>query len=196
MAAIAWDTPHDRAAALFGRRLAPLAGKMLRYLTRSPQVRIMSLLALPALVLLVAPVGNERLARMFPMALGGLACFAGSCTGSLYLKLFGFDGAGFRRYFLLPVPPTRALLVSSLAVLLPGACLIPAAVLLWVVYSPVNTDLRSLAMLASSGAVGVFLMKQWLKKLTAGGKTVFMTSHVLEPLFLHSAGQGSAKPLD
>ncbi len=87
---------------------------------------------------------------------------------------------------------------------------------------------------------GVALMKQWLRKLTAGGKTVFMTSHVLETvervcdrvaiitrpgrvvwegditpladegalsfdgrefttlesLFLHAAGEGSAKPLD
>ncbi len=156
--AIAWDTPHDRAAALFGRSLAPLAGKMLRYLTRSPQVRITSMLAVPVLVTLVAPIGHARAARMFPMALGGLACLAGSSTGALYLNLFGFDGAGFRRYFLLPVAASRVLLVASLVVLLPGACLIPVALLLWAAYSPINTDVRSLVMLASSGAVGVFLM--------------------------------------
>jgi hypothetical protein len=153
----AWDTPHDRAAALFGSALAPLAGKMLRYLTRSPQVRMNTLLGAPSLVLLVVTTGHDEPAAMFPMALGGLAFIAGGSSGALYLNLFGFDGAGFRRYFLLPVSASRVLLVASVAVLLPGACFIPVALLLWVVYSPIQTDLRSLAMLASSGLVGLLL---------------------------------------
>jgi hypothetical protein len=155
--AVAWDTPYDRIAALFGPSLAPLAGKMLRYCTRSPQVRLTSLLALPAFVLLIVPAGQGGRALAFPMALGGLAFIAGTAGGALCLNLFGFDGGGFRRYFLLPVGASRVLLVASVVVLLPGAALIPPAVLLWVVYSPVHTDFRSAAMLASSGVVGLFL---------------------------------------
>jgi hypothetical protein len=138
--------------------LAPLAGKMLRYCTRSPQVRMNALLGLPGLVLLVATSGRHGSADMFPKALGGLAFIAGGSTGALSLNLFGFDGAGFRRYFLLPVSASRVLLVASVVVLLPGACLIPIALLLWAAYSPVQTDPRSLAMLASSGVVGLLLV--------------------------------------
>jgi hypothetical protein len=154
----AWDTPHDRVAALFGTGLAPLAGKMLRYCTRSPQVRMNALLGLPGLVLFVATDRHYGSADIFPLALGGLAFIAGGSTGALCLNLFGFDGAGFRRYFLMPVSASRVLLVASVVVLLPGACLIPVALLLWAVYSPVQTDPRSLAMLASSGVVGLLLV--------------------------------------
>jgi hypothetical protein len=109
-------------------------------------------------VLLVANEGRHGSADIFPLALGGLAFIAGGSTGALCLNLFGFDGAGFRRYFLLPVPASRVLLVASVVVLLPGACLIPTALLLWTMYSPVQTDPRSLAMLASSGVVGLLLV--------------------------------------
>jgi hypothetical protein len=156
-ATAAGDTLHDRVADLFGPTLAPLAGKMLRYCTRSPQVRLTTVLALPAFVLLVLQTGHGESAMRFPAALGGLALFAGTASGGLSLNLFGFDGAGFRRYFLLPVTPSRVLLVAGVVVLLPGACLIPGGILLWAVHSPIRTDIRSLAMLASSGAVGLLL---------------------------------------
>jgi hypothetical protein len=56
----------------------------------------------------------------FLYALGMLAAVGLVCTGGMSLNLFGFDGAGFRRYFLLPAPPSLVVRAATwIAVLWP-----------------------------------------------------------------------------
>lgn len=170
--AAARETPHDRMARLFGPALAPLAGKMLRYCTRSPQVRLAAMVALPSFALFI--VTGRQGSTPFAQALPAFALFAGTAAGPVALNLFGFDGSGFRRYLLLPVTPTRILLVASAVVLVPGAAFIPAALVFWTVCSPAHTDLRSLAMLAGSGVVG------WLAYPTIGVWTSVLAPTAIE----------------
>jgi hypothetical protein len=159
-AAATWDTVHDRVARLFGAELAPLAGKMLRYCTRSPHVRIATVGVLPSFVMFALFPRRESIA--FWQALAAVAFLAGNSAGAYHLNLFGFDGSGFRRYLLLPVPPSSILFVASAVVLIPGSVFVLAAVLLWVLYSPAYLDPRSLAMFAGSGLTG------WLVVPTVG----------------------------
>jgi hypothetical protein len=151
-----WDGPCDRFGALFGATLGPLVTKMLRYYTRSPQVRWNFPFVLPMLV-----VGCVELARggepmdFFLYALGALAAVGFMCTGAMSLNLFGFDGAGFRRYFLLPAPPSRVVRAATVVAILPGAMLVTLALAAWALFRPVATDARILIMLAASGFGGL-----------------------------------------
>jgi hypothetical protein len=156
---VTWDHPCDRIAALFGSGLAPLAGKMMRYYIRSPQLRFNYPLVLPSFIVLVAVHTRTDPAMVFPGALAAITVIGGLCTGALSLNVFGFDGPGFRRYFLLPVAPATVLRTASLVALIPGASLIPVALLLWLILSPVPTDARMMVMLLSSGLAGLFFFQ-------------------------------------
>ena len=94
---------------------------------------------------------------LFLFALGLISLTGMMCTGGLPLNVFGFDAPGFRRYLLQPVAPARILRSISLTGLIPGATLIPIALLLWLVFAPVHTGARMLAMLFSSAVVGWLL---------------------------------------
>ncbi len=94
---------------------------------------------------------------LFLFTLGLIPLVGMMCTGALPLNVFGFDAGGFRRYLLQPVAPERILRATSLTGLIPGATLIPIALLLWLVFPPVHTDARMLAMLFSSAVVGWLL---------------------------------------
>jgi hypothetical protein len=155
-----WNSPYDRIAALFGPGLAPLIGKTLRYYVRSPHTRHNYPLTLPLLAVMVVTQFRSHGARpmdAFLYALGLISITGMMCTGGLPLNVFGFDGSGFRRYLLQPVAPATMLRATSLTGLIPGATLIPIALLLWLVFPPVPTDARMLAMLASSAVVGWLL---------------------------------------
>lgn len=154
-----WDSPFDRIAALFGPALAPLIGKTLRYYARSPHTRYNYPLALPVVVSMVATQSRSDASPMgaFLSALGLISLTGMMCTGALPLNIFGFDAAGFRRYLLQPVAPARILRATSLAGLIPGATLIPPVLFLWMLFPPVPTDARMLAMLISSAVVGLLL---------------------------------------
>jgi hypothetical protein len=154
-----WDHPCDRIAALFGSGAAPLAGKMLRYYIRSPQVRYSYPSALLMLVVLSVTHSRGQPATAFPFALSAMLCVAGLCAGSLPLNVFGFDGPGFRRYFLLPVAPAVVLRTAGLIALIPGATLIPGALLLWLVFSPVPSDARMVSMLLFSASTGLLVFQ-------------------------------------
>ena len=152
-----WNSPYDRIAALFGPELAPLIGKTLRYYVRSPHTRWNYPLALPLLVSMVATQSRNHGASpmgLFLYSLGLIPLVGMMCTGALPLNVFGFDAGGFRRFLLQPVAPERILRATSLTGLIPGATLIPVALLLWLVFPPVRTDARMLAMLFSSAVVG------------------------------------------
>ncbi len=171
-----WDSPLDRLAALFGPSLAPLISKTLRYYIRSPQTRYNYPLALPLVVIMVATQSrsHDSPSGLFPFALGLISLTGMMCTGALPLNIFGFDAAGFRRYLLQPVAPAKILRATSLAGLIPGATLIPIALLLWTAFPLVPSDGRMLAMLTSSAVAG------WLLYHTLGLWTSLLSPRPIE----------------
>jgi hypothetical protein len=152
-----WDGPWDRVGALFGPAVGPLVAKMLRYYTRSPQVRWNFPFVLPVLI-----AGTLQLARegermdLFLYPPGAIAVVGFMCTGAMTLNLFGFDGAGFRRYFLLPAGPALVLRAATIVALIPGAVLVILALVAWILFPPLPTDAHMVVMLASSGFGGLF----------------------------------------
>ena len=74
---------------------------------------------------------------------------------SMMLNLFGYDGAGIRRYAVLPATFTTALRAGSLASLVLRAVVMLAAVALWMVLARTRFDYRMLLMIL--GIVGASL---------------------------------------
>ena len=156
--AAVWEGPWDRLASLFGPTLAPLVGKMLRYYVRNPQFRYNYPFMLPILagfVVLLAEDGGP--AARFHVALGA-GGFLGLCSGAVSLNAFGYDGAGFRRYFVLPTPPAAVVRAAALVSVLPGLTLLLPALALWLVFSQVPTDGRMFVMLLSAALLGIFFL--------------------------------------
>ena len=159
-AAPTWDGACDRFGAFFSPTLGPLVTKMLRYYARSPQVRWNFPFVLPMVVAGCLELSRERQpADFFLYALGALTAVGFLCTGAMTLNLFGFDGAGFRRYFLLPVPPTVVVRAATIVAILPGVVLVGVALVAWVLFRPLPTDGRVLLMLASSGVGGTLFLQ-------------------------------------
>jgi hypothetical protein len=144
--------PVDRVAALFGPADAPLAGKILRYYVRSPQSRLNFPLALPMVAMMAMNGGSP--ANRFLFTLGAAPVVALLATGSLSMNLFGFDGQGFSRYFLLPLPAGRLLRTTALAGLIPGALLIPIGFAAWWLLTP-DVTARMAVILFAAGAGGL-----------------------------------------
>jgi len=146
-----WDHPCDRIAAVFGARLAPLAGKVLRYYVRSP-VRYNYLFILPAVAVFIH---GESPGAAFMFAVGAAPAIGFASTIPIAMNLFGFDGHGLRRYFLLPVSGAQVFRTVALVSLIPGVVLIPIGLVAWVMFAPVHTDGRMITMLLSSGLAGL-----------------------------------------
>jgi hypothetical protein len=147
-----WDHPLDTVAAAFGRA-SPLAGKMLRYCLRSPQTRYNYPLALPVFGVMIA-TNSERDSFLF--ALGAAPALGTLATGTLSMNLFGFDGHGFRRYFLLPVKAVDVLRTAALVSLMPGALLVPIGVVAWWALTSEPVTARMVLMLVCAGVGGLF----------------------------------------
>lgn len=153
-----WDHPADRAGAMFGSDLAPLAAKMVRYFIRSPQTRYNYPLALPVLAAMIAAnARNGGDAEAFLFALGAAPAIGILATGTLSMNLFGFDGHGFRRYFLLPVRPVAVVRVATLVNLMPGMVLMLLGILAWWALSPEPVTLPMAVMLGCAAFGGLFL---------------------------------------
>ena len=150
------DHPIDRVAALFGPGLAPLAGKMLRYYLRSPQTRYNYPLVLPLFGVMIA-MNSER--DPFLFALGAAPALGTLATGTLSMNLFGFDGHGFRRYFLLPVQAADVLRTAALVGLIPGALLVPIGLVAWCALTPDPVTTRMALMLLCTGVGGLFVFQ-------------------------------------
>lgn len=206
-----WDSAYDRIAAHFGPVYAPLAGKMLRYFMRSNRVRYNYVLAVPLMAFLTysqSRRGGE--AAVFAVALSAFALVGFIGTAVLAVNQFGYDGGGFRRWFLLPVAPETVFRASSLTTLAVSGSLLPPAFLLWFAVAPVHTTPVMAVMLMSSGVGGLLLFNAlglWTTLysprrssfaqtfgnnlsmggniLTIGGVMVF----VLLPLLLRGAGR-------
>ena len=154
----AWDGPCDRVAAFFGET-GPLLSKTLRYYLRSTRGRLNYLLNVPAFVLVLATNPHDRAHPLFQffLALGVMAIAGFSATFNVSINVFGYDGSGFRRYFLLPVPPGAVIRAALLAPLLLGAPVIPVALLACFWFSRVPVDARMAVMLVSNAISGLLL---------------------------------------
>jgi hypothetical protein len=153
-----WDDAFDRVASTAGRHLAPLIAKQLRYNLRSVQVRWMYPILISCLLGVVWQNARQQSGDPDAWLLACLAAFSSlGLAGGLSLNVFGFDGAGFRRYFLLPLKASRVALAAGIVGVIPGLSLIPIALLLWCLYGPGRTDGRMLVMLLSSGVGGVLI---------------------------------------
>jgi hypothetical protein len=136
--------------------MAPVAGKMLRYYLRSPQVRYNFPLALPVIALMIAGTAPADTATgMFLFVLGAAPAVGFLATGAFATNVFGFDGRGFQRYFLLPVPPSRVMVVAGLVGLIPGALIVMAGTAAWWWLSPPGATLQMAVLLVAAGIGGL-----------------------------------------
>ena len=155
-AAAKWDSQYDRVATWFGPEYGPLAAKTLRYYLRSNRVRYNYILALPVLVFLTV-VQARRFGPMavFVWALCLFAVLGFQGTVAVAVNQFGYDGGGFRRYFLLPCKPEAAFRASSLATLFLGATLIPLGFIVWFSFAPLHTSPRMFSMMFANAFGGL-----------------------------------------
>ncbi len=154
---ISWDGFYDQIAGLFGRQYAPLVSKSLRYHLRCNPVRF-SLLTSPLFVLFAKFLVPGRSARGEVIITLALFFMTGSAVSvSMTLNLFGYDGAGVRRYAVLPSTFATALRAGSLASLLLRAVAMLAAFALWIVFTRESSDARMLLMILGIAGASLFL---------------------------------------
>jgi hypothetical protein len=166
-----WAGPCDRIAAPFGSS-APLVSKTLRYYLRCNRVRTFFLMTLLMfLSLLFLHVNPRHAAEGLIIAIGMLPLAGWSGAAAMGANAFGFDGPGFRRYFLAPASPSSVLRVASLVPLCLSALLIPLALLCCrsLLAGPVNYAVS--AILVSSALGGLFFfngLAVWTSLLAPG----------------------------
>jgi hypothetical protein len=157
MGRITWDDFYDQIAALCGRAYAPLVGKSLRYHLRCNLIRF-SLITSPLLVLagkFVIPNRSERGELIITFALFFITSAA---TGvAMMLNLFGYDGAGIRRYAVLPASFAAALRAGSCASLILRAVVMLAAAALWVAVAKPPMEARMFTVILSIVVASLFL---------------------------------------
>jgi hypothetical protein len=154
---ISWDGFYDQIGGLFGRQYAPLVSKSLRYHLRCNLIRF-SLLTSPLLVLFAKFLAPERNARGEVILTFALFFLIGSLTSvGMNLNLFGYDGAGVRRYAVLPSTFAMALRAGSLASLLLRAGALLAAFALWIIFSQKHFEARALLIIFGIAGAGLFL---------------------------------------
>lgn len=146
-----WDGPCDRLAAHFGSS-GPLVAKTLKYYWRTKRGRLNLLINVPALPLLLA-MGSDRHMPLlhFFIGVGLMAIIGFSITCPMVINSFGFDGSGFRRYFLLPLPPAAVISALSLIPLVLGALTLPVAFTVCVLLARVSVDGCMATILAAIG---------------------------------------------
>jgi hypothetical protein len=71
------------------------------------------------------------------------------------MNLFGFDGHGFRRYFLLPVNAVHVIRTAALVSLIPGVLLVPIGFVAWWALTPDPITARMTLMLLCAGVGGL-----------------------------------------
>lgn len=155
--AIDWENGYDRAAALAGERYAALVGKALRYNLRSNRVRL-GLASAP----LFAFIGrlmtlNDQGSNEFYFALAFFTFLGFSGPSSVTLNQFGSDGAGARRYALLPSSFATTVRAGSLVGLGLGALIVPPTIALWTLVTASEIEWRMIVMLTGSSLAGLFV---------------------------------------
>ncbi|MBX3280345.1 MAG: hypothetical protein KF868_20295 [Acidobacteria bacterium] len=154
--AIVWENMIDRAARLAGARYFALADKALRYNLRSNRVRF-GLATAPVFAFVGRLMAlNDESSNEFYFALAFFAFLGFSGPSSVLLNQFGSDGAGARRYALLPVSFADVVRAGSLAAIGLGAIVIPPTIALWAAVTAGAVEWRMIAMLAGTSAAGLF----------------------------------------
>jgi len=156
---IRWETPFAHMAAWFGPVYAPLVEHWLLFLFRGKRFRLsylMSLVLVPFLLLIWSGQGTHG-GDPFAGAVGVFAVAGLAPAAAFIVNQFGYLGSAFRRYFLFPLDPAAALRASSYTLI--GLCsvYVPLAAVAWVLFAPVSTGVRGMAMLLCSGIFGLFL---------------------------------------
>jgi hypothetical protein len=152
-----WDGFYDRIAGMFGSQYAPLVSKSLRYHLRCNMTRF-SLLTAPLLVLFAKFLAPGRGAGGEIIITLGFFFITSSYTSvSMNLNLFGYDGAGVRRYAVLPSTLATALRAGSLASLLLRAVAMLAAVALWIIFAAKRFDTGTILVILEIISAGLFL---------------------------------------
>lgn len=163
---IPWENPFDWVGSCFGPRNGPLVAFWLRFYWRNNRLRAMYVLSLPVTAFLTFQFGNgigklllspgqSGADRMFLVALGAIFIVSFLAMSRFAVNQFGYLGGGFRRFPLLPSDPSASLRAGSWASMLVGGSLIPAALLLWILFSG-PFDPRKLIMLLGSAVTGLF----------------------------------------
>jgi len=190
---------------LFGRRYGPLVDKALRYHLRCNLIRY-SLVTSPLLVVvirLVGPDGREGgflFASVFIFYILSCATAAG-----MMLNLLGFDGAGVRRYAVMPAPLGDALRAGSLASMLLRLLVVLMAFVFWMIfYWREPKSWRMIAILAGVSLTGTVLYNgiglwvsifsaksvdfdsMWNNRLSLGANAAILIG-VMLPFFVGSA---------
>ncbi|MEJ2110300.1 MAG: hypothetical protein P8Z37_10385 [Acidobacteriota bacterium] len=159
-ASMATESVYDRIASLFNPQIAPLVGKTLRYYVRSPQLRFNYFAALFMIIpfsLLLGRGLDE--ARSFFVALSYISIAGYLSAGAMTSNSFGFDGSGFRRYYLLPISARTVVQVSAIVPLLLGIPVILVSIALWLAITPVEVNGRMLLWLVSCGFGGLLMFQ-------------------------------------
>jgi hypothetical protein len=73
------------------------------------------------------------------------------------MNFFGFDGHGFRRYFLLPVAARDVFRTAALVSLIPGSVLIGVGLIGWFAFAPPHLDGKMSVLLASAAVGGLLI---------------------------------------
>ncbi|MGE0130228.1 MAG: hypothetical protein AB7U82_19250 [Blastocatellales bacterium] len=210
---ISWDGFYDQIAGLFGRKYAPFVSKSLRYHLRCNLVRF-SLITSPMLVLLGKFLIPGRSAGGEVVITFALFFITSSAISvSMMLNLFGYDGAGIRRYAVLPSTFATALRAGSLASLMLRAVVMLAAVALWMILARTRFDARMLLMILGIVGSSLFLFNalglwtsvlspksadfdaMWNNRLSAGANVV-MVCGVVVPYLIAITLSESLDPSD
>jgi len=154
---IRWDTPYDRAAAMFSPRYAPLVANWMRFYLRCSRFRIAYLMSIPLVPLLIFIFPRQTHGNPFVTALGIFAIAGFAPTGAFAVNQFGYVGSGFRRYLLLPAGPAATLRSSSYTLVALSSVVLPLSLLGWLLLAPVRSDGRMFLMLLGCGVTGLFL---------------------------------------
>ncbi|MFN0085760.1 MAG: hypothetical protein ACKVX9_10260 [Blastocatellia bacterium] len=192
---IEWDDYYDQVAGLFGRARAPYVSKALRYHLRCNIIRF-SLITSPLLILFGKFMLPDRSRRGELIITFALFFITSSATGAaMMLNLFGYDGAGIRRYAVLPSRLVHALQAGSIASLLLRGLMMLFAFTVWVAlsaYSGSALSPRMLVLVLSIVVASLFLFNalglwtsvlspkvadfnaMWNNRLSFGGNVVMI----------------------
>lgn len=113
------ESPYDTMAKLFPTRLRPLVAKSWRYHLRCNRVRYSLVMTAPILVFM-SVMGNHAGADRGTLFLAFMFIAGFLATMVMAVNYFGWDGAGVRRYPLLPITMPEVLRAHSFASLALG----------------------------------------------------------------------------
>lgn len=131
--AIVWDNLYDQIAGIFGSRYRPMVSRSLRYHLRCNIIRF-SLISSPLVILMLRyliPGYGEK--SHLSMSIAVFFILSSANGAAMMLNLFGYDGAGIRRFAVLPIRFADALKAASLASLILRGIAFLVAFTLWVI---------------------------------------------------------------